>query len=133
VVRLPHGADGVVDQLSGLLTTDGSARDEIPEAGAEVGPTEDGIGSDGEEEHDGDRGAHTVTTSSASCLSPVVGPLGPYGTSCSLTPRWRNRLLILRRMRTVVTPSPMYRTVTRMKVTQTPVFAVAASSTFMML
>ena len=36
----------------------------------------------------------------------------------------------MRSTRIVVTPSPMYRITTPMKVIQMPVFAVAASSTF---
>ena len=41
VVGLPHRPDRVVDQRPWSLAPLGSARDQVPESGAEVGPAED--------------------------------------------------------------------------------------------
>ena len=111
-----------------------AAGDEIPEPGAEVGAAEDGVGRDGEEQHHGDRVVlmHTVTSSRGRRLR---APVRAGRTARRRRPRRarRKRLLILRRISTVVIPSPAYSTATRMNVIQTPVLAVAASSTFIWL
>ena len=111
VVGLPDRGDGVVDVLAGAFAALGAAGDEVPEPGAEVGAAEHGVGGDGDEQHDGDDGAHDTVTSSRSRdrrrrSSGGGGAEGPYGTSSSPTSRSRNRLDILRRIRMVVTPEP---------------------------
>ena len=55
----------------------GAAGDEVPEAGAEVGAAEHGVGRDGEEQHDGDGVAHARVTSSSGSATAGVGLLGP--------------------------------------------------------
>ena len=55
----------------------GAAGDEVPEAGAEVGAAEHGVGRDGEEQHDGDDVAHTRVTSSSGSATAGAGLLGP--------------------------------------------------------
>ena len=76
VVGLPHRADRVVDHLAGALAGGRTPGDEIPEAGAEVGAAEDGVGGDAGEQQGGDRLGHQTGTSSCSGAS-ASGSRGP--------------------------------------------------------
>ena len=87
VVGLPHRSDGVVDHLPRARPALGAAGDEVPEAGAEVGAAEHGVGRDGEEQHDGDRRAHARVTSSSGSAAAGAGPLGRRAPRASPTSR----------------------------------------------
>ena len=106
VVGLPHWSDRVVDHVAGTFATLSATRHQVPEPGAEVGSAEDRVGHDGGEQQDGNGRAHDTEISSCGGAG-WMGVLGPYGTSSSASSRSRKRLLIWRKMSTVVTPIPM--------------------------
>ena len=72
VVRFPDRPDGVVDDGTRAFAAVGATRDEVPEAGAEVGAPEQRIRGHAEEQHDRDR----------------VAPTQPTGTSSRVRGRW---------------------------------------------
>ena len=76
VIGLPHRSDRVVDHLPGALAGGWTPGDEIPEAGAEVGAAEDGVGGDAGEQQGGDGLSHQTATSSCSGAS-ASGSRGP--------------------------------------------------------
>src|SRR6266851_5046122 len=122
MVGLPHRAEGVVDQRPRSTTAGGTARGEIPEAGAEVRATEHPVERDGEEENRPGDVTHRGVPDGFDGRSSRTRA-GPYGTSISLAPAAstrRHRRAMLRSTRNVAVASSVYSTVTPARLNQTP-------------
>jgi hypothetical protein len=115
-----------------MLTALGATCGQVPEASPEIGAAEDRVRNYRKQQYYGDRGAQP--TGSSDLADTSVNVLGPYGVSRSMKPPplW-NRRLMPRSTRIAVVPTAAYKITTAKNMIHTPVFAVTASSTFIML